>query len=149
MAEGVILLDMDSTLSNPQHRVKYVLQKDYENWDKEAKNDPPNLPVVLTTKALFQAYKEDFEFIIFTGRPESLRRDTTHWLKKYMGKDFVNRMTMVMRPDGDWTPDHVLKLKWLNQLCLPVVLAIDDRSSVVKMYRSKGITVLQCADGNY
>lgn len=149
MAEGVILLDMDSTLSNPQHRVKYVLKKDYENWDKEAKNDPPNLPVVLTVKALFQAYKEDFEFIIFTGRPESLRRDTTQWLKKHMGRDFVNRMTMVMRPNGDWTPDHVLKLKWLNQLCLPVVLAIDDRSSVVKMYRSKGITVLQCADGNY
>lgn len=149
MIEGVILLDMDSTLSNPKHRIKYVLNKDYENWDKEAKNDPPNLPVIFTVKALFQTYKEDFKFIIFTGRPESLRRDTTQWLERYMGKDFVKRMSMVMRPNGDWTPDHVLKLKWLNELSLPVILAIDDRSSVVKMYRSKGITVLQCADGDY
>lgn len=149
MKEGVILLDMDSTLSDPAHRIKYILNKDYENWNKEAKNDPPNLPVILTVKALFQQYREKFEFIIFTGRTESFRQDTTRWLRKYLGRDFVNEMIMVMRPDGVWTPDHVLKLKWLEQLELPVILAIDDRSSVVKMYRSKEITVLQCAAGDY
>lgn len=146
---GVILLDMDSTLSDPEHRMEYIRNKDWDNWYKEAKNDAPNLPVILTVKALFTAYKDEVEFIIFTGRPERLRRDTVRWLKKYMGNDFVNRMTMVMRPNEDHTPDHILKMKWLNQLSLPVLFAIDDRDSVVKMYRSKGVTVFQCADGQY
>ena len=30
-----------------------------------------------------------------------------------------------------------------------IVFAVDDRDSVVQMYRNRGITCLQCANGKY
>ena len=146
-----ILLDMDGTLSDSSNRVKYLLQpvKDWEAWNRESKFDAPNLPVVLLVKGLFKAYKDVVDFVIFTGRPDELRKDTLEWLESNIGSVFSHQVKLYMRKTGDHTPDHVLKQKWLKELRLPVLFAIDDRSSVVQMYRNQGITVLQCADGDY
>src|SRR3546814_10049061 len=53
-----------------------------------------------------------------------------------------------MRKDADTRPDHVVKEEILQQIIddgYQPILAVDDRPSVVAMWRSKGITTLQCA----
>src|SRR3546814_16195171 len=53
-----------------------------------------------------------------------------------------------MRKDADTRPDHVVKEEILQQISddgYQPILAVDDRPSVVAMWRSKGITTLQCA----
>ena len=151
MKHNIIILDMDSTLSDVRHRVHFLHQtpKDWSGWNAGAKDDSPNVPIIQTVLALYNAYRSRTQFVVFSGRIESLRNDTTSWMRKHLGPEFANDVTLYLREDGDRTPDHILKERWLKQLSLPVLLAIDDRSSVVTMYRSHGICTLQCADGDY
>ena len=57
-----------------------------------------------------------------------------------------------MRPDGDYTPDEVLKRGWLEsrpKILERVFLVIDDRQKVVDMWREMGLTCFQVAPGKF
>ena len=57
-----------------------------------------------------------------------------------------------MRSDSDYTPDDELKSRFLDRMIedgyFPT-MAFDDRQRVVDMFRSRGLTVFQVAEGNF
>lgn len=57
-----------------------------------------------------------------------------------------------MRPDYEFISDQVLKLRIYEQNIkdkFDVLFVIDDRKSVVDMWRRNGLVCLQCAEGEF
>ena len=57
-----------------------------------------------------------------------------------------------MREDKDSRPDSEVKQDILRRLqgqCKKILFVVDDRQSVVDMWRANGVTCLQCKKGDY
>lgn len=57
-----------------------------------------------------------------------------------------------MRPAGDYRPDQIVKRELYEAHIAgqyDVLFCVDDRNSVVAMWRELGLTCLQCAEGDF
>lgn len=94
------------------------------------------------------------EVWVFSGRSDVVRAETVVWLGKNTGwYRHPDTPALIMREDGDFTPDDQLKLGWLNNM-LPedrerLVAVFEDRDRMVKMWREQGLTCLQVAPGDF
>lgn len=136
----VVLVDVDGTVADNTWRSPF-------DWDKVGL-DFPITPVIKVVQAL----REQGNLIIFvSGRKEQCRLDTLRWLRRYVVSGHPAKY-LFMRQDDDNRPDIETKSE-IYETCIKgrfnVLLVIDDRASVVKMWRDKGLTVLQCAEGNF
>ena len=108
-------------------------------------NDTPNSAVV----DLYNLSRESglYETILVSGRPERYRKLTENWLV-WNKIDFE---VLIMRKDDDLRADHVIKEEILEELLgqgKTIAFVVDDRKSVVDMWRKNGLTCFQCADYN-
>ena len=142
----IVLCDLDGTLSDTEHRLHHIRGKrrDYDAFFAASGDDEPIEPVIALVNALALAGKE---IHIITGRREDTRELTEAWLERHD----VSYDRLLMRGIADRTPDHVLKRKWFEADYDPadVLLALEDRSRVVEMYRELGVTCLQVAEGDF
>ena len=135
------IVDIDGTLALRGDRSPY-------DWARVGE-DQPNTPVVTVVRALI---RDGNEIRYMSGRMEQCRRATVMWLRRH-----VNPATgpghLWMRADNDMRPDDVVKRELYEQHVrgiLEVEGVLDDRERVVRMWRDElGLTVLQCADGNF
>ena len=142
----IVISDLDGTISDAEHRVHLMREhpKDYDTFFAEARNDGPIEAVITVLNALKQA---GHEIHIITGRSEAVRADTLAWLEEHS----VPHDRLLMRPEHNFTPDDRLKKDWFLSDYRPedVLLVLDDRSRVVRMWRQLGLTCLQVADGDF
>lgn len=142
------LFDIDGTLANIDHR-RNLLEGDRPNWrsfKERMGEDTPNLPIVDLYKTLWESRK--FQLILVSGRGEEHRKITETWLTW----NLIPFERLLMRPLNDFRPDTDIKLEILGQLIREgkeISFVVDDRNSVVDMWRKNGITCLQCADGDF
>lgn len=133
------IFDIDGTLALRGDRSPY----DWANVGL----DTPNLAVVETYRCLYH-FNQYFNFFIFSGRDEVCRPETEKWLKD----NGIRYDRLLMRPEGNNQPDTEIKTKFfLDEVedKYEVVAVFDDRDSVVKMWRSLGLTCFQVAEGNF
>ena len=77
--------------------------------------------------------------------------ETLDWLKLHN----IHYDELIMRYDitDRYTNDAVLKERWLDEYILKhdldVKMVFDDRKQVVDMWRKRGLTCLQVAEGNF
>ena len=105
-------------------------------------SDSVNLPVAELYLALWSS--TSFECVLVSGRPEEYRPVTEQWLT--WNEIPFNRL--LMRRAKDNRKDAIVKEEILRQLLsdgAEIAFAVDDRQSVVDMWRSNGITCFQCA----
>ena len=142
----IVLCDLDGTLSDTEHRLHHVRgkQRDYEAFFAAAGDDPPIQPVITLVQALAA---QGHEIHILSGRRDDTRAATERWLEEHG----VPHHRLVLRPYDDRTPDHILKRRWFHADYRKedVLLALEDRSRVVSMYRELGVTCLQVAEGDF
>jgi len=142
----IVLCDLDGTLSDTEHRAHLVRgkERDYEAFFAAASDDAPMLPVIALVQALAL---QGHHIHIVTGRRDDTREATERWLEN----NSVPYQRLLMRPYHDRTPDHVLKRRWFDSdyKGKNVLLALEDRSRVVSMYRELGVTCLQVAEGDF
>lgn len=121
----------------------------YDACDK----DVPNMPVIRSLRKLILL--SDVWF--FSGRSDRVRDKTIAWLQEHVlplayAKYFKDEH-LVMRRDGDYTPDDELKQQFLNNMLYVdrqrLVAVFDDRKRVVDMWRRNGIACFQVAEGNF
>lgn len=120
------------------------------NWDAfyEACNEDLAIwPVVrvIESLGLNKVTLEDADIQIWSGRSESVRAKTKHWLKYIIGEFTYSKLKM--RPIGDSTPDDVLKERWLDEALTEgktIDYIFDDRPKVVRMWRRRGVFVFNC-----
>lgn len=143
----IVVFDLDGTIANIDHRRHLVDGKD-KDWDKfyrQCVNDKPNNRVIELLSIL---YYRDKNVQIWSGRSDVVRQPTEIWLNKYV----VPYNGLLMRKDGDYTPDEVLKENWLKETIskgFTVSMVFDDRKKVVDMWRRNGIQCFQVADGDF
>lgn len=97
---------------------------------------------------LVRYLQEYYDVIYLTGRPAKAEFDTFMWLARH---DLPNG-ALYTRADGDGRPDYIVKSELFDTHVAPyytVKYVLDDRNSVVKMWRDKGLTVLQVAEGDF
>ncbi len=138
-----VICDIDGTLADTGHRIHHVTGGN-RNWDAffAAMGDDP---VVEPIRRLIHACRKDFALLLCSGRPENYRQVTICWLNQHG----IAYDELYMRPEGDMRPDHVVKAQLLVGMRkdgFDPILAIDDRPSIVAMWRENEITCLQCRD---
>ena len=123
-------------------------KKDWKSFFEGVEKDPPNLPVLNLVKHLCYF---GYDLLIVSGRPmDQCGKGTEAWLRKYLLEAGILPRHLFMRRGNDSRSDVEVK----QEICdlLPkdrIAYVLDDRSSVVEMWRKNGLTCLQVADGNF
>ena len=141
--DKAIIVDLDGTLCNCEHRLHLVKEKKWDEFHAACKFDEPNE----WCKDLVIRYMRDHQIIFLTGRHESARGLTEKWLKQHLKLE-DSEYVLHMRPDRDWRPNTAFKEEIYNEFIKDywdVVFAIEDRDRVIKMWRRLGLVALQCA----
>jgi len=155
--KNVILCDLDGTLANIEHRLKYIKGPGKKDWDKfhtECVNDSPNCDVIQILESLVLGFRSgcmicgavEREVYILSGRNDVVRAETIEWLQKHVHEDWDYDTRLVMRKANDRRPDTVVKLEMVRELGLTpddVLCVLDDRQCVVDMWRENGYRCLQ------
>ena len=144
----IILFDIDGTLADIAHRRPFLDgdRPDWKSFNAHMGDDTPNRPVVELYKTLWETGK--YDLILVSGRGEESRDVTERWLV-WNEIPFVR---LLMRPSGDFRPDVEIKQEILQRIQTDggeVLFAVDDRQSVVDMWRANGVTCLQCDVGDF
>lgn len=142
---GTVVVDIDGTISIVGDRLKFLKDKDWESFYMAAMEDKPNWPVIYTVKALKNA---GCTILFVTGRRESSRSLTLKWMNKYLGW-MPKGHELLMRPDGDYRHDTILKPELVRGFLDEIYLIFEDRNSMVKKWRELGMTVFHVADGDF
>ena len=141
-----IICDLDGTLCNANSR-KYLIEGKHKNWDKfyeMCDQDTCHTHIAVIINRLAPIYK----IILATGRVEKVRAKTIKWLDNF----YIFYDALLMRPNGDFRPDEILKEEMLDRDILPYFspqFALDDRNKVVAMWRRHDIPCLQVAEGDF
>jgi predicted kinase len=119
------LVDLDGTVADANGRNMF------NPTDEEVMADIPILPVIKVIQSLAISHK----IIFVSGREDSTREGTTRWIRKYIFNDEIYEITLLMRPQGNYKRDSIIKREILDRDILPhynVVGVFDDRLQVVR-----------------
>lgn len=137
------IFDVDGTVADLRHRLHHIRNGNYDHQAFEAgvQDDLPIWPVIKIVRALD---KTGFHMLATSGRAERLRTVTEEWFRCF-GVPFER---LYMRANDDRRADHIVKRQILQGIRADgyeVEGVIDDRQSVVDMWREEGLTCLQCS----
>lgn len=135
------IFDLDGTLAlrrgdRPGRRGPF-------DWRRVGEDDP-NVPIIVLAQVLVDA---GFGIVIASGRSDACRDQTDEWLARHA----VPCNALLMRRDGDFTPDQVVKRAMYDHISRvwDIRGVFDDRDAVVAMWRDIGLTCLQVAPGEF
>lgn len=139
-----IICDLDGTLFNIDHRLHFLDKKDWDGFFDAVPDDTPNQWCVDLLHAMILA---GHEVVFVSGRNERVREITERWLD-VLG---FGGAKLYMRPEKNREPDYLLKHAYYKKHLkfLDILFVIEDRKQVCDMWRAKGLTVLQCDEGDF
>ena len=155
-----IIFDIDGTLADVEHRRKHLgttggRKPDWGKFFAEMVNDPPLRDVCLLAELLGDhplVNQGAIKLFLFSGRPETYRKETEEWLLIHARSYFQKAEALLMRAEGDYRPDTVVKSELLHGIQAQgyvVRFVVDDRPSVVQMWKDEGLTVLAHDSGEW
>jgi len=142
---NLVLFDIDGTLADINHR-RHLVEGEDSNWAgffDLMGADSVNESVAGLYRELWNS--EVYECVLVTGRPEEYRKVTEQWLIW----NEIPFERLLMRQSKDNRADHLIKEEVLESLVSKgerIAFVVDDRQSVVDMWRRNGVTCFQCAD---
>jgi predicted kinase len=140
----IIICDIDGTVADCEHRRHFLTDGPKKDWDGffDAMKDDTIREGVLQLLTL--TYK-DHPVVMVSGRPDNYRDITENWLKD----NNVPYRYLLMRRAGDFRPDTIVKeeilMKYFNKDDIEMI--IDDRPSVISMWRRNGLPVIDVGTG--
>ena len=148
--KSLIICDIDGTIANIEHRLHYIKgpKKDWDSFNKACVDDTVNKDV---NEILFNLYDAGpivplRTVYFFSGRSEVVRKETEEWLKEHVSVAEHRDWELHMRKEGDYRPDTTIKYEMMYELKITtddVLCILDDRQSVVDMWRKEGFRCLQ------
>lgn len=152
---NAIICDLDGTLALLNGRNPYDASL--------CEDDIPNIPVVETLRLYYNA---GYKILFCSGREDKYKRQTINFIETYVtvdNKQFVEDVMetskskpieyeLFMRKTDDFRKDSIIKEEIYRKNILGkynVLLILDDRTSVVNFWRSKGLTCFQVAPGDF
>jgi len=146
---GALICDLDNTLANCDHRIHHASAREWDEFHSKLMDDPVYEDVAMIIANL----PVNIKLIAVTGRNERYRQLTLDWL----AKNSLQFDEILMRPDGNYIPDHELKPKMLIDFFdgdielakQQVICILDDRDKVVSAYRELGFPCWQVRSEKY
>lgn len=145
--EEVIVCDLDGTLCDCDHRRTFLEgeKKDWKGFFGNMHLDTLRMDVVDKLNKYLTS-KSGMPLIFVSARPENYREVTEKWLKDNF---YYNYTALLMREANDSRPDTEVKSeiyeKYLKNL--KIIKVFDDRPSVIRMWREKGLDVEDVGKG--
>lgn len=141
-----VIFDIDGTIADHTHRLHHILKspKDYDAFYDACDQDWPIEPII---QLVIDMYARGYKVLIVSGRTDRVRDKTVQWLTRHM----VPYHHLYMRKHKDFRQDYIIKGEILDEIIedgYNIMFAVDDRNSVVKMWRERGIICLQCREYN-
>ena len=147
-----IIVDIDGTIANNTERLHLIKENNPPKWDeffKACGSDKPIQNVI----DIINTLDEYYEIIYCTGRSEICRKETQKWLLENTESCYD---TLLMKKQGDYRGDHIVKPKLLNEFLAEnnidksrITMIFEDRDIMVDTWRKLGYTVAQVAEGNF
>jgi phosphoglycolate phosphatase-like HAD superfamily hydrolase len=146
--KGYVICDIDGTLADIAHRRHFVTAapKDWQAFFAAMGADRPRQEVIELVR---QFHRQGYDLVLVSGRPEDYRALTETWLAGIFQGDMPYQ-TLLMRKSGDRRPDTEVKQEILEQYFPDRSLihtVIDDRPSVIHMWRKRGLNVIDVGTG--
>ncbi len=148
-SKGFVICDLDGTLCDISHRKHFVEgeKKDWKSFFEHMMEDTVRTEVLYM---LLKYLNEGYDIIFVSGRPDTYREQTELWLEANL-KTKIHK-ALLMRKGDDRRPDTEVKKHILTTCFLkhnyPIHVVIDDRPSVIRMWRENGIeVVIDVGDG--
>jgi FMN phosphatase YigB (HAD superfamily) len=136
-----IIVDLDGTLADVGHRLHHLQGR--KSWKRFFEGMPRD-PVNVWCRTLMTAMKrEGYGIAIITGRPDEYETAIRTWLLNHD----VPYDRLHMRKSGDFRADDIVKKEILDAHFRKedILFVVDDRQTVVDMWRREGLVCLQCA----
>lgn len=131
-----IIVDLDGTLA---------LMKDRNPYDASTcENDEVNQAVAKVIRGVAMEHKVFF----MSGRSDKYREQTERWL----ANNALMFGPVYMRKEGDFRKDYIVKKELFDEHIrgkYNVSFVLDDRTSVVNMWRELGLNTFQVAPGDF
>ena len=148
MEKQTIIFDVDGTIADVEHRRHFVVQRpaDWKSFKEETINDTP-VEWVCDLAKRHIARGDDVAF--FSARNESQRDVTEKQISEWIGDGHKG---LFLRPDGDFRPDEEFKSDLADkfeEFGGKIDIVFDDRNKVVDMWRQRGTTCVQVAEGDF
>lgn len=145
--EKAVICDLDGTLCDTSKRIHYVTQekKDWKSFFDELSNDEIRNEVL---DELIKYEEQGCKIFFVSGRPELYREKTEIWLEQKL-KGYKLHTALIMRETRDKRPDTETKSEIFEKYLknLSIVKVFDDRPSVIRMWRGKGLDVVDVGKG--
>ncbi len=147
-----VIVDLDGTLCNVDHR-RHLVEKapGYREWEKFFDLMGEDHPNEWCRELVFSMMRKH-KIVFVTGRWEKYRRVTETWIMFHLGLRPHHDYELFMRPSDDPRKDHLVKLDIYSKAIQPrydVLFCVDDRASVVAMWRAAGLDVLDCSGKDF
>jgi predicted kinase len=147
--DRVVICDIDGTIADTTHRLHFVKKlegekKDWKGFFGAMTSDPVREDV---RKMLVDFYNEGLTIVFMSGRPDTYKQTTLDWLDK---NSLTFAWTLIMRRADDKRDDTEVKNQMLDTYFpdKSVIRAvIDDRPSVIRMWRENGLEVIDVGNG--
>lgn len=139
-----LIVDLDGTLADIEHRRPYLRCKP-KNWDAFFEAIPRD-KVNENVHSIMQHFSQlGWQIVLLSGRRSSCLHATKAWLES----NDIKYDKLLLRQANDFRPDAEIKSELDDSLGEGRRLIIDDRNSVVDMWRSKGYECWQVAPGDF
>jgi hypothetical protein len=142
-----IMVDIDGTLANLDHRLHYVKdgRKDWGSFFRTVGQDGLYEDVA----DLVREQADRYDIILCSGRTEDqTKRATEDWLMRHN----IPYTTLKMRPAGNYKQDSITKAMLYRYEIKPyfdIKYVLDDRDQVVLKWRELGLSCFQVRPGSF
>lgn len=144
---GVVVSDLDGTLADIEHRLHWIHRED-PDWTAFFLACGDDLPIRNTITVLRTLHAAGYEVVIASGRGDVARQETILWLARHG----VPYDRLILRRVGDDRHDDEVKTEMVREHGLDpadTLVVLEDRASVVQVWRRMGFHVFQVADGDF
>jgi len=148
----IIICDLDGTLADCTHRQHYVQGEGKKNWKAFFDGMDKDL-LHASLNEVLQVLRQYYDIYFVSARPDNYRDMTEAWLEEVAGWDLEDEgFSLIMRKAGDYRADTIVKKEILDQIRnenVEILMAFDDRKSVVDMWRENGVFTAQVQDHDF
>lgn len=117
------------------------------DWDAFHQHVDGDTPIPAMTRLFVALSGAGYDTVVASGRNDTSRRATLKWLDK--NGMVPNRI--LMRRDGDYRQDSVVKREMLDRIRddHDILMWFEDRKQVYEMLREEGVLVAAVAKGDF